>query len=296
MQTGFGLADAREADFAAEDDQGFKERRRVFAPADGHPDRLEHRTGFEAECLGGFAQSMVQRIVIEGRCGENFLGMLKDAEGHGRIATLGGDQLGRVVGGEVLQKEEVGGPDGIAQQLDALANERSDGEQFLGRGAEAGLLEEGLEAGAELLDGQGADVFGIEPDGFGVEWVFLSEIDHGVGAVDGLEREGRGELVEREELAVVLGRPAEEAEEVDESLRQEAGVAVGGDADDGAMAALGELSAVRRYEQRQMRELGRLGAKGLEDEQMFERVGEVVLPRMMWLMRRSASSTQEARW
>ena len=55
------------------------------------------------------------------------------------------------------------------QQLDALADERGDGEKLFGRGMEAGLLEEGLEALAELVDGQGADMLGIEPDGLGIE-------------------------------------------------------------------------------------------------------------------------------
>ncbi len=84
------------------------------------------------------------------------------------------DQVGRVVGGELGEKEEVGGGNGIAQQLDALANERRDGEQLFRRGLKAGLLEEGLEAGAELLDGQGADMLGVEPDGLGIEGVFFA--------------------------------------------------------------------------------------------------------------------------
>ena len=98
---------------------------------------------------------------------------------------------------------------------------------------EAGSREEGLEAGAELVDGECADVLGVEPDGLRVERVVFSEVDDGVGAVDGLESESGGELVESEELAVVLGRPAEEAEEVYEGLGEEAGIAIGSDADDG---------------------------------------------------------------
>ncbi len=44
FEAGFGLADAGEADLAAEDNHGFKERRRVLASADGDPDGLEHGT------------------------------------------------------------------------------------------------------------------------------------------------------------------------------------------------------------------------------------------------------------
>ena len=44
---------------------------------------------------------------------------------------------------------------------------------------------------------------------------------------------------------------------------QEAGIAISGDADDGAVFALGELGAVGGDEQRQMRELRRLRHRGL---------------------------------
>ena len=68
---------------------------------------------------------------------------------------------------------------------------------FSGDGIEAGLLEEGLQVAAELLDGQGADVLGVEPDGLGIEGVFFREIDHGVGAVDAFEREQRRRVSSR---------------------------------------------------------------------------------------------------
>ncbi len=148
---------------------------------------------------------------------------------------------------------------------------------LLGRGREAGLLEEGQQLGAQSLDGQGADMLGVEPDGLGVEWVLFGEVNHGVGAVDVFQGEGVANLVESEELAVVLGRPAQQAEEVDEGLGEEAGIAIGGHADHGAVLALGELGAVGGDEQGKMGELGRLDAEGLEDEQVLEGVGEVIL-------------------
>ena len=73
-----------------------------------------------------------------------------------------------------------------------------------------------------------------------------------------------GEFVEGEEFAIVFGRPAEEAEEIDEGLGQEAGVAISGDADDGAVLALGELGAIGRDEQREMRELRGCDAERLQ--------------------------------
>ncbi len=94
--------------------------------------------------------------------------MLEDAASERGIAFLR-DQLGRVVRRELGHEEEIGGGDGIAQELDALADERRDGEQLFRGVDQAGLLEEGLELAAELVDGQGADVLGVEPDGLGIE-------------------------------------------------------------------------------------------------------------------------------
>ena len=145
FKLGFGLLNASEAHIAAEDNHGFKERRRVLAPADGDPDGLEHGAGLEAERRGGLAQSFVQRIVVEGGRGQNLLrGLEARRQRHRRIALLR-DQLGGIVGRELIEKEEVRGADGIAQQLDALANQRRDGKKFFGRGMKAGLLKKWLE-------------------------------------------------------------------------------------------------------------------------------------------------------
>ena len=54
------------------------------------------------------------------------------------------------------------------------------------------------------------------------------------------------QFLARHLLAIVLGRPAEQAQEIDERLRQEAGIAIGGDAHHRAVPALGELGAVGR--------------------------------------------------
>ena len=56
----------------------------------------------------------------------------------------------------------------------------------------AGLIEEGLELEAEFVDRQGADMFGVQPDGFRVKWISLCEVDDGVGAVDAFESEDGG--------------------------------------------------------------------------------------------------------
>ena len=119
-----------------------------------------------------------------------------------------------------------------------------------------------------------------------------------VGAIDAFEGEDvRSSSSRRQLLAVVLGRPAEQAQEIDEGLGQEAGVAVGGDADDGTVLALGELGAVGRHEQRQVRERGRRRRPAASKISTCLKVlVRWSWPRMMWVMRRSASSAQEARW
>jgi hypothetical protein len=100
--------------------------------------------------------------------GEELLRVLEDAAGESGVALLR-DQLGGVVGRELIDEEEIGGGDGIAQELDAFADERGDGFDLLGRGMKAGLLEKRRKATAQLFDRQGADVLGVEPDGFGIK-------------------------------------------------------------------------------------------------------------------------------
>ena len=65
LKSGFGLLDAGQARFAAQDYQGFKERRRVLASADGDPYGLEGLPGLQPQMHSGGAESLIERIVIE---------------------------------------------------------------------------------------------------------------------------------------------------------------------------------------------------------------------------------------
>ena len=119
------------------------------------------------------------------------------------IATLGGIAR-RIVGRELRQEEKVGGRDSVSQQLDSFANERRDGEDFFRLGSNPACVKNGAMQRAELVDRQGADMLGVEPDGLWIEGILFCEIHDGVGAVDAFQSEGPSELVEREELAIVL--------------------------------------------------------------------------------------------
>ena len=129
----------------------------------------------------------------------------------------------------------------------------------------------------KLVDRHGADLLGIEPRGLGIERILFGEIHYRVGAVDAFERKGVDQFLARHSLAIVLGRPAQQAQKIDEGVRQKAGVAIGGDADHRAVLALGKLGAIGRHQQRQVREFGRRRAGGFENQHVLERIGDVVL-------------------
>ena len=74
-----------------------------------------------------------------------------------------------------------------------------------------------------------------------------------------------------------LGDQPSRQRKLTNASRQKARVAIGGDADDRAVAALGKLGAVRRDEQRKMRELRGFGSGGLKDQQMLVGVREMIL-------------------
>ena len=79
--------------------------------------------------------------MIEADTGQHFEGVLEDAADHGGVAAFRRNQLGWIVGGELIEEEKVCCSGGFAEELDALADEGGDGEELLRRGGEAGLLE-----------------------------------------------------------------------------------------------------------------------------------------------------------
>jgi len=85
-------------------------------------------------------------------------------------------------------------------------------------------------------------VFGIQPKSFRIDGVGVRKIHHGVAAIDAFEREHVDQFLPVEALAVVLGRPAQQAQEIDESLGEKAVISIGGDADDGPWRRLESLA------------------------------------------------------
>ncbi len=228
--------------------------RRGFAAADGDADGFEHLAGFDSEAFGRAAQGGFEAIVRELGLREDVRGLFEYVQGQGGVALFR-DQFGCGIGREFVGEEEVGGGEHVVEKADALADERRDFRHFLRLDGIAGGEDDREQPCCQNFDRQGADVFGVQPDGFGIEGVGFGEVHERVAAVHAFEGKSLDEFVESHLLAVVAGRPAEQAEEIDEAFGQEARVAVGDDGDDRAVFAFRELAAIGRDEKREMREL-----------------------------------------
>src|SRR5260370_37537463 len=94
-------------------------------------------------------------------------------------------------------------------------DQRSNGTKLLRRGIrEASLLSVRYQALREFVEIERAEMLSIQPHGFGIEGIFIGEIDDCVSAVDAFEREQLDELLARHLLAIVLCRPGEQATKV----------------------------------------------------------------------------------
>ena len=187
------------------------------------------------------------------------------------------DQFGGLVRRQLRGEEKIGGREHVAQQADALADERRDARHGGLVHRDARPAHHRQQFPGELLGRHGANGLGVEPHRFGIERVGFGEVHHRVAAVDAGQRERLDQVLARHLLAVVLGRPAQQAQEVHEGVRQKARVAISGHADHRAVAPLGKLGSVGRHQQRQVGEGGRLAPGRLEDQQVLKGVGEVVL-------------------
>ena len=134
------------------------------------------------------------------------------------------------------------------------------------RAAPAGAW--GSDAREQLLGRHPRDVLRVHPE----ELLGVEDRRRGAHA---LERELALHLLARQDLAVAARRPAEQREEVEERLGQDALVAPL--LDGGGAVPLGELLAVGAEDHAEVRELRDRRAERPEERDVLGRVGEVVV-------------------
>ena len=126
--------------FAAENFEGFKQRRRGFAAADSHADRLEHLTGLDFQVIGCVSQRRFEPACVNSAVREHLPCPLEHPQRHRGIAFLR-NQLRRIVGCEFVDEEEVGDRSDVVQHPDALPNQRRDLQHLLRVDIQAGGLQ-----------------------------------------------------------------------------------------------------------------------------------------------------------
>ena len=150
-----------------------------------------------------------------------------------------------------------------------LGGRRHDGDAVRHvRPVQVGLGEPGL---GGIDPGGGAHVADIDA----VHPVELLLVEDGVLLRDAIEREGAAELRRRDDGSLAVERPAEQRQEVHESVGQIPPVAVF--LHIGGAVALRELLAVGAQDHGQVREQRHLGAERLVDEHLARGVGEMVV-------------------
>ena len=90
---------------------------------------------------------------------------------------LSAESARRIIWRKLVGEKEVGHRQHVAQQADALANQRRDLRAAVSRRAASATrpsAHHGQQPLGQLLDRQGADVLGVEPDGFGIEGILLA--------------------------------------------------------------------------------------------------------------------------
>src|SRR3984957_4199838 len=209
-------------------------------------------------------------------CGEYFAGLQQYRERQRLVAFLR-DQLSRIVRRQLVDEEKVGHRNYVAQSLYAFLQQWSDTQHLGGISPQSGLSGERQHLRRQLFDRERANQLGVQPHRFRVDGIFIGEIDHRVVAMDALERKRIHQLLTRQLLAIVFGRPAQQAQKVDVGVRQESRVTIRGDAHHRPVLALGQLRTIRRNQQRQMRELRRLRAQGFKNQYVLEGIGQMIL-------------------
>src|SRR5581483_4861303 len=238
-----------------------KQRRRVLAAANCHPNGLKHLARFDAEFLRSPAKRVIERVMLEVGVREQVARAFQNSVRHGLVALLW-NQFGEVIRSQLIHKKEIGHGEDVAQQLDPLPDQVRYLQHLARIDLESRLSHDAEKAIAELVFRQGADVLGIQPDRFRIKHLLgrssrLLEIDDRIGPIDTFKREGIDQFRNAHLLAIVLGRPPQQAQKIDECVWQEASVSVGGYADHGAVPPFGQFGTVGRDQQGEMSELRR---------------------------------------
>ncbi len=189
-----------------------------------------------------------------------------EGEGVFERAFFGDEDIGG--GHDVVGEKEAGHVAELGEGFDAVLDEGGDV-------AEIVIGEDGAaESGEEVLGGEAAEVLAVEP-------FELGEVEDGAAEGDLLETELREHVGEGEEVAflgveglrddLMLGglghATAHEAEEVEQGLREEAGLTVEDEGD--GVLALGDLALVGVAEKRHVPEAGALPTEGLVEKDVL---------------------------
>jgi hypothetical protein len=177
---------------------------------------------------------------------------------------------GRRVEGKILV-EKVAHPLGqLAADLDLLLHDGERGAEIgvvVLVGQDAGPLQDRDGEGLERALFHGAKILAVDPEK-------LVRVEARVGAVDLRQVELRDHFLDGNDLAIVLGRPAEQAEIITHRGGQITLVDV--ILDRSAGVALAHLGAVRIEDERDVSVVRRLRAERLDEREMLLRVGKMV--------------------
>ena len=131
----------------------------------------------------------------------------------------------------------------------------------------AAFLQNFHRQGFQCLDACRAEILAVNPEKF-------VEIKVGIGAIDLRQIKLGDDFLNRQHLAVVLGRPAKQAKIIPHRLMQVALLLVIGNG--GTDITLAHLGTVRIQDERDMCVMGSLCAEGLNQRQMLVRIGKVI--------------------
>ena len=142
------------------------------------------------------------------------------------------------------REEEIGDRQDVAQQTDALLDERSD-LQHLRRVLSRRLDERAAARRPVRRRAWCGSCSALSQTALASKGSSSVKLTTALLRLTPSKEKACDQFFARHLLAVVLGRPAEQAEEIHEGVRQKTGIAIGGDGNHGAVDALGKLGCRR---------------------------------------------------